>query len=62
MDNKRLICAEPDDKNADRINLAKLLKKNIDVIPVDDKPKFLSSYYKKIVDKYYKTLSELLIY
>ena len=62
VDNKRLICAEPDDKNADRINLAKLLKKNIDVIPVDDNPKFLSSYYKKIVDKYYKTLSELLIY
>lgn len=62
VDNKRLICAEPDDKNTDRINLAKLLKKNIDVIPIDDNPKFLSSYYKKIIDKYYNTLSNLLIY
>lgn len=62
VDNRRLICTEPDEKNADRINLAKLLKKNIDVIPIDDNPKFLSSYYKKIIDKYYKTLSELLLY
>ncbi len=62
VDNKRIICAEPDDKNIDRINLAKLLKKNIDVIPIDDNPKFLSSYYKKIIDKYYRTLSELLIH
>lgn len=61
VDNRRLICAEPDEKNADKINLAKLLKKNIDVIPIDDNPKFLSNYYKKIIDKYYKTLSELLI-
>lgn len=62
VDNKRIICAEPDEKNIDWANLAKVLKKNIDVIPIDDNPKFLSSYYKKIVDKYYKTLSELLIH
>ena len=62
VDNKHLICAEPDYKNTDRIGLAKVLKKNIDVIPVDDNPKFLSSYYKKIIDKYYKTLSDLLTY
>ena len=60
MDNRRLICAEPDKKNANRISLAKLLKKNIDVIPIDDNPKFLSSYYKQIIDKYYETLSDLL--
>lgn len=62
VDNKRLICAEPDEKDADRFGLAKILKKNIDVIPIDNNPKFLSSYYKKIIDKYYKTLSELLIH
>ena len=59
-DDKNLICAVPDENNANRVNLAQLIKKNLDVIPVDDNPKFLSSYYKNIIDKYYNTLSDLL--
>lgn len=62
IDNKRVICENQDDKISDRKNVAKILKKNIDVIPIDDNPKFLSSYYKHIVDKYYNTLSYLLIH
>lgn len=60
VDSKRVICGNVYDTDADRINIAKLIKKNIDVIPIDDNPKFLSSYYKHIIDKYYKTLSYLL--
>jgi len=60
VNNERLICAEPDDKNIDRISIARSLKRNLDIIPVDDNPKFLSSYYKGIIDKYYNTLSDLL--
>ena len=59
-DNKNLICADPDENNANRISLALLIKKNLDVIPVGDNPKFLSSYYKNIINKYYNTLSDLL--
>ena len=59
-DDKNLICAEPDENNVNRVNLAQLIKKNLDIIPVDDNPKFLSSYYKNIIDKYYNTLSDLL--
>jgi len=60
VNNESLICAEPDDKSTDKTNLARLIKRNLDVIPVDDNPKFLSSYYKGIIDKYYNTLSYLL--
>lgn len=60
VDSKRVICTSAYDTDGDRISVAKLIKKNIDVIPIDDNPKFLSSYYKRIIDKYYKTLSYLL--
>lgn len=59
-DNKNLICTEPDELNVDRINPSKLIKKTLDVIPIDDNPKFLSSYYKSMIGRYYRTLSNLL--
>ncbi|HIZ12192.1 MAG TPA: SIR2 family protein [Candidatus Eubacterium faecavium] len=60
VDNESLICAEPSIKDTNRIGLSRLIKRNLDIIPVDDNPKFLSSYYKGIIDKYYNTLSYLL--
>ena len=60
VDGSKVLCKSGLDTVEDRINVAKMIKKNIDVIPVDDNPKFLSSYYKKIMDKYYETLSYLL--
>lgn len=60
VNNDTLICAEPSVNNPDRVGLSRLIKRNLDIIPVDDNPKFLSSYYKGIIDKYYNTLSYLL--
>ena len=60
VNNESLICAEPSTNKASRLSLARLLSRSLDVIPIDDNPKFLSSYYKSIIDKYYYTLSYLL--
>lgn len=62
VDNKRFICNGTFDNVEERINIAKIIKKNIEIIPIDDNPKFLSSYYKSIMDQYYETLSYLLKY
>lgn len=62
FDEKRVVCEDSIETDADKISVAKIMKKNIDIIPVDDNPKFLSSYYKSIFDKYHQTLSYLLQY
>ena len=59
-DNSRVIGEDNFDFESDRVCVAKHLKKSFSVIPIDDNPRFLSSYYKDIFKKYINTLTYLL--
>lgn len=58
VDHKKVICDGNSDKAEDRVILAKMLKRNLDLIPICDR--FISGYHKKTLDKYCETLSYLL--
>lgn len=60
LDYNKIICKDEYDRTEDRIAVAKHIKKELDIIPVDDNPRFLSVYYKSIIKNYANTLIYLL--
>ena len=60
VDYVKIICNDEYDEDADRVAVAEHIRKKLDMIPVNDNPRFLSIYYKNIIEAYANTLIYLL--